>query len=97
MSSTQNEWDLSVRTTSTYVESSESSIDSKRLGLNFKLGDSSMLLDEVAMELASSATRNSSSGEIAITAGGNYLKACGKHGNDDDDDDDDDSFQGRLQ
>ena len=56
-----------------------------------------MLLDEVATELASSATRNSSSGEIAITAGGNYLKACGKHGNDDDDDDDDDSFQGRLQ
>ena len=55
---------------------------------------SSMLLDEVATELASSATRNSSSGEITITAGGNYLKACGKHGNDDDDDDDDDSFQG---
>jgi len=58
-----------------------------------------MLLDEVATELASSATRNSSSGEITITAGGNYLKACGKHGNDDDDNDDDDnddddSFQG---
>ena len=38
------------------------------------LGDS-LLLDEVAMELASSATRNSSSGEITITAGGNYLKS----------------------
>ena len=55
------------------------------------LGDS-LLLDEVAMELASSATRNSSSGEITITAGGNYLKSCRKYGNDDDDD----SFQGSI-
>ena len=67
---------------------SESSSDES---LSIELGDS-LLLDEVAMELASSATRNSSSGEITITAGGNYLKSCRKYGNDDDDD----SFQGSI-
>lgn len=68
---------------------SESSSDES---LSFsRLGDSA-LLDEVAMELASSATRNSSSGETTITAEGNfYLKSCGKYGNDDDD-----SFQGSI-
>lgn len=72
---------------------SESSSDES---LSFsRLGDSA-LLDEVAMELASSATRNSSSGETTITAEGNfYLKSCGKYGNDDDDDDDD-SVQGSI-
>ena len=56
------------------------------------LGDST-LLEEVAKELASSASRHDSSGEIVITAGGNR-KFSGGYANDFHDDDD--SLQGCI-
>lgn len=60
------------------------------------LGDS-MLLEEVAKELALSAPRHDSSGEIVITTGGNR-KFSGEYPDDfhDDGDHDDDSLQGSI-
>lgn len=56
--------------------------------------EDSVLLEEVAKELASAAPRHDSSGEIVITAGGNLKGSTREH--DIHDDDDDDSLQGSV-
>ena len=57
--------------------------------------EDSVLLEQVAKELASTAPRHDSSGEIVITAGGN-LKGSTREHDIHDDDDDDYSLQGSV-
>ena len=58
--------------------------------------EDSVLLEQVAKELASTAPRHDSSGEIVITAGGNLKGSTREHDFYDDDYDDDDSLQGSV-
>lgn len=82
----------SATSTSRTVQQSRSYSSSDESLSISELGDS-ILLEEVAKELASSAPRHDSSGEIVITAGGNR-KLSGEYA--DDFHDDDDSLQGCI-